>query len=280
MPRLLWTGRHLLRSSDGIYTVPEGFRLQIPDDDYFGWMMAWGYFAPELGALLRKYLRADDVFVDVGAHLGYIANFAAQLVGPSGLVLAIDADPHAFALLRANTRLNEDARIVPLEVAVSNRPGALQFNVASQLGWSSAVGTWNGGSDSMTITVPAVTLDALVQEHLDPGCTPRLVKIDVEGFEPQVLAGAESLLQSARTGWILEVHHEALRANASSFRALFDVFNATGHDVYWIQSGRRRFWHGRSASLTKVTNPARYDGLNGDIIAIPRSGGFDIRDDG
>ena len=87
-----------------------------------------GIWEPFETSLLLGLLRTGDVFVDVGANIGYFSVLAASCVGDTGKVFAFEPDPENFRLLVANTALNGvECRVRPVAAALSDAAGQGQF---------------------------------------------------------------------------------------------------------------------------------------------------------
>jgi FkbM family methyltransferase len=268
IPHLLWSARRHLTLPDGVYHTADGLTLSIPSNDYFAWMMVWGYYSQDIVTLLSRYLRPGDSYLDVGAHVGYLALVAQRLVGSEGSVVAIDPDPQAFGYLTRNAMLNE-APMRCLQLAIADRAGTIEFGLAPQLGWSTAVRSRHASVDAAAVAVQANTLDAIVEKYHPDGTMPRLVKIDVEGFEPQVLRGARRVLDARKSCWIVEINSSALSANGATADAVVTEFLHRQYRVFWIEPGRHRLWHNRKPRLLPVVDMDDFLGRNGDIIALP-----------
>lgn len=141
----------------------------------------------EMGFVLHA-LRPGDLFLDVGANVGSYTVLAAGACGAA--VVAVEPIPTTFRHLTDNVRLNAIEPLVELcNVGLGDRPGELEF--------SADLDTVNhvlSGEERLRgggVTVPVATVDALLA-----GRSPTLVKIDVEGFETQVVAGAGTTLGS------------------------------------------------------------------------------------
>src|SRR5271154_1682751 len=78
---------------------------------------------PNLTAFLNRRLKSGDVFIDIGANIGYYSLLAERRVGPGGSVLAIEASPSIYDLLRKNISLNEGQRIRAVHRAVTDYEG-------------------------------------------------------------------------------------------------------------------------------------------------------------
>lgn len=137
-------------------------------------------------ALVIHALRPGDLFVDIGANIGSYTILAAGACG-SG-TLTIEPVPRTFAALMDNVRLNDlGGRVHARNIGLGDSSGTLTF--------TDDLDTVNhvvapGESVGSTITVPVLSLDELALN-----LSPALIKIDVEGLETSVIAGAQSTLQ-------------------------------------------------------------------------------------
>ncbi len=147
------------------------------------------FLFPKLGefgdmGFLLHYLRPNDLFVDVGANIGAYTVLAAGVVGAQAV--AFEPSPVTYARLTANVRLNNvEARVKTINVAVGRAAGTLEFT--SGLGTENYVAT--SQSLAARVQVPVVTLDEVLADS-----PPKLMKVDVEGFETEVFAGGAGLL--------------------------------------------------------------------------------------
>ena len=135
---------------------------------------------------LKRLLREGDVYVDVGANIGTLSFCAAQLVGDTGKVIAIEAHPKTFSYLSKNVALNDFTNISLLNYAVGNKDGMLTFSDINSDDQNKVVTGLVRG-----IAVPVKKLDVLLQHQSNI----TLLKIDVEGFEKFVIEGAAEVLQ-------------------------------------------------------------------------------------
>jgi FkbM family methyltransferase len=141
-------------------------------------------------------------FADVGSNVGAYAVLMSQ--APSiERVIAFEANPHAVEHIRRNFGLNGIGGVVR-EAAVSSKRGAVTFGTVSRFAGNSAVVATAGGQDFDSVEdVEAVTLD----DELADCPQPIALKIDVEGHERDVIAGASAILASARC--VLQVENYA-----------------------------------------------------------------------
>jgi len=158
---------------------------------------------PEAWRVIMDAVRPGDTVVDVGASTGMYTLAFARRVGPSGRVIAFEPDPRNFDVLRAHVALNGvEERVETVRAAVGSAPGTLSFSTGK--GAFSHV-TADPGADA--VRVDSVPLDrALAGRKVD------LLKIDVEGYEEEVLRGAVELLRDparAPRFLYLELHYWA-----------------------------------------------------------------------
>lgn len=160
--------------------------------------------------------------IDVGANIGSIAlPFAQQR--PSWQVLAVEAHRGLAGVLNANTLNNGLFNVEVFHAAAAAEHGILNFP-ASRLSAEGNFGTLGVGSEEEVEPVRALTLDELA-----PRST-RLVKLDIEGFEPEVLKGARGLILSRKVIWV----SEASVQHPDSAAEVIRTFQEAGYGVYWF----------------------------------------------
>lgn len=184
-----------------------------------------GSYELELQLAISQLLETGQVAFDVGANLGYMTLLMAEAVGPSGSVIAFEPLPHNVRRIQTNLALNPPVGPVSLlPVAVGAQSGRARFLVHP----SPAMGKLQGSSGRAAgyegeLEVEMVALDDFVRERGNR--SPDLIKIDVEGGEAQVLAGAQGLLKSSRPTVLLEIH------GGQAARACLETFRASGYRV-------------------------------------------------
>jgi FkbM family methyltransferase len=135
-------------------------------------------------AFLLHLLRPGDLFVDVGANVGSYTVLASAVCGARSI--AIEPDPGTVQSLRRNVEVNGiGERVTVIESAVGSSLGKVRFTVGQDTTNRVASGT-----EVATREVQVCALDDLLA-----GEAPALIKLDVEGYEPQVLAGASTVLK-------------------------------------------------------------------------------------
>lgn len=157
-------------------------------------------YEPAVQAAFTACLGPGKTVADVGAHMGFDTLHFARLVGPGGHVHAFEPDPANGRKLRRNCELNSLRQVTLHPHAVSDRCGTARFLAHGTT--TSRVAT---ATDQTTVEVQTVTLD----EALGPtdSVSPiDLIKVDVEGFEFEVLRGSTRILRDIRPVWLIEIH--------------------------------------------------------------------------
>jgi FkbM family methyltransferase len=138
-------------------------------------------------AFLLHFLNADDQFIDVGANVGSYTILAASEVGAQ--TIAIEPIPDTFRHLCTNVDLNEiSSKVQTLNIGLGSQQAVLHFT--RHLDTTNHVATKQTAN---TVAVEVRTLDQLVKME-----QPTLIKIDVEGFETEVLKGMSTSLQAPK----------------------------------------------------------------------------------
>jgi FkbM family methyltransferase len=179
---------------------------------------------------MSQTLAEGMTMIDIGAHMGMYTMTASKLVGESGVVVAMEPSTREFQRLTFHVNLNDLRNVRCLQVAGSSVSGEATLKIASE---------WNSGHNTIgeffnpeveTIREERVltqTLDAVVSaqnlERVD------LIKIDVEGHEMQVLAGAVETLTRFRPSLLIEVFEETLRRQGASVETVLDFLTEHGY---------------------------------------------------
>lgn len=140
--------------------------------------------------LFRNLVHQGDNVMDVGANIGLYSVLAAQKAG-SGEVHAFEPNPSCFSLLIRNLAQFGPRSAQAHQIAVGANVGTVDFHCAADSAYSGVVDTRRSPT-SHIIKIPVSTVDSMMTEwglaRLD------LLKVDVEGYEPEVLTGAKDLL--------------------------------------------------------------------------------------
>lgn len=187
---LLTLGRlnHRLFQSGQYFQLPTGNRFFLPPDPHF-----FGYMAgheSHIARLISEIVRPGDVCLDVGANIGYFALQLAARSGPDGLTVAYEPDSGNFAMLTTNADLarSEGLQIECVASAVSDSAGSCRLIHGGESTLHTVSTALSADDESPELEVSKVKLDDEIQ-RVAPSRIIRLVKIDVEGHEIEVLSG-------------------------------------------------------------------------------------------
>jgi FkbM family methyltransferase len=136
--------------------------------------------------IFRKIVKPGMIVVDVGANIGIYTKFFSKIVGPSGKVVAFEPSSENFIYLRQNT---SDLTNVHLhEAAVGDESGTVTLYISKDLNVDHR--TYDTGENREQVNVQIYKLDDIFPK----GSRVDILKIDVQGFEPAVIRGAERLI--------------------------------------------------------------------------------------
>ncbi|MGQ0674704.1 MAG: FkbM family methyltransferase [Rhodospirillales bacterium] len=193
------------------------------------------FYETHTSQVLVGVLRPGDVFVDVGAHVGYYSLLARALVGPGGRVFAFEPNPETFRMLIANIVGNGYGNVHAFNCALGAKNDVATLHINDDNEGETAL--WNVTADKRfaksraahrTVQVAVATLDEIAGGGALKDA--RAVKIDAEGWEPQVLAGAAAVLERDRPRHVVcEINRGALAAAGGSERAIRALFKQRGY---------------------------------------------------
>jgi FkbM family methyltransferase len=187
----------------------------------------------------RQFLRAGDIFVDIGANLGLYTIIAAKVVGKQGKVFAFEPAILNYKRLLKNVSLNQLSNVNCVQAAVSNRKeqGRLKvfhggYNAHNSLAHQPF------RDDFEVENVQCIAWDEYACENNLQGKV-TLMKIDVEGWELYVLDGAEKTFsQSDSPDLLVEFTDENAQSAGSSCNMLYRKLEELGYKMYQIDAER------------------------------------------
>lgn len=179
-----------------------GAKALVPLDDFVGRAMYFfGELDPKITRALRRVLRPGDVALDIGANLGLVSLQMARMVGPGGAVHAFEPNPTMQAYLSATLAANPNLPIRLHRFALGREEGELPLMIPTGNAGAASLVDSGGSFATEPVTVQIRQLDTVcAQIGID-----RIgaIKMDVEGFEAQVLEGGRTTIERMRPRLIL-----------------------------------------------------------------------------
>jgi FkbM family methyltransferase len=197
-----------------------GTMMYLRQDLYVGRSFAeYGEYSEGEVELFRQCLGPGDVALDIGANLGAHTLPLAQFVGPSGVVVAFEPQRILFQILCGNVALNEIGNVRALPFALGRAAGSIKVPALDYSSINNFGGIPLGTEQGEDVTV--ITLDQLTLAKV------KLIKIDVEGMELEVLGGGSAMLARCRP--ILYVEND----RADRAEALVARLQEDGYRMWW-----------------------------------------------
>lgn len=243
-PLLFRAYNHLLKHFKDEYAARTYYGATLTcnlDDLISRTIFYFGFWEPNNSALMAKILKPGDVFVDVGANIGYYTLLASRLVGSTGKVVAVEAAPVIYGRLQANVQANKADNVRLLNVAVSDSVGELDIYGGTK--WNrGATSTLSQDGQVPEARVAAAPLDTLLTE--DELKRVALIKIDVEGAESRVLRRLLGTLHLYSPGMRILVEL-APQICGKDLEPVFDALLAAGFDAFAIENEYDMDWYMR-----------------------------------
>lgn len=217
-----------------------GPMMYLKQDMYIGRSLeVYGeWYEAEL-SLLRQAIKPGNTIVDIGANIGTHTVAFARMTGPQGFVLAFEPQTLLHGILSANLRMNDLHWTRAYNRAVGRAHGVLKIPYSNPV-QEQNFGGFNAFGHADGDPIELIRLDdmGLTQCHL--------IKIDVEGAEADVLAGAENTIRKFRPTLFVESN------KAETARGINAELIRLGYQSYW------HFCHG--------FNPNNFRGVDHDIF--------------
>jgi FkbM family methyltransferase len=226
--------------ADAVVSVSGGSRLRVSTADQIGRVLAIsGVWEPSVTTPFKRALGPGDVCVDIGAHIGYFTLLASRLVGPDGHVYAFEPSPANYDALRANLNRNGVGNVTAFQMAVGER--------AERALLHEAPGTNTGRSTLRNVTpnrAPIEGRGVFVDVRPATECIPeedlrriRVIKIDVEGYEVEVLRGLAPVFELGEPLAVFVEFNPAWSEEAEAARFLDGLCRARGFTLQRLSAG-------------------------------------------
>ena len=225
---------YLVKPADGIFRVqigkinaqfyvskPEELRSLESDKEGEG----------RVAELLIPHLKSGDIVYDIGANIGFYTVILGKAVGKKGRLIAFEPEKESYVRLQNNLKLNELTNVYMFQKAIGDKTSEAKLYLGQTTGNFSLVKTYEKEIGSQIVEI--VNGDQFIKERNLP--IPKLVKIDVEGYEYSVLQGLSNTLSHPNCEIICcEIHPRLLLSGITGERILelIKSFGFKKFDIY------------------------------------------------
>lgn len=258
---------NVLRRLDGntggdIVASSGRFDLVVPQDDYVGRSVKYfGDLDPKVTWVVQKVLQPGDIALDIGANLGLVSFKMLERVGGSGKVIAFEPQSRMTAYLTQSIARNDVDNLHVHKTGLGDRTATLRLSIPETNAGSASFVARDTARSSRVEEVPVTTLDDFHERHGLDGV--RLIKIDVEGFEPQVFAGGRNFFSTVKPDVVVFEENR----KGDGVPETVSIVQSYGYDVFSLP----KVW------FSVALRPYRPGAEAHDFVAIHRSAPSDVR---
>ncbi len=229
----------LVRHEITVHDFDGTYRMRLRLSEHMQRRIFWmGYYSTDIVVLLKKVLKPSMVVIDVGANIGEITLVAAQRVGETGKVIAVEPVNVIADRLAEHVRINDLSQVTIVREALGNTERGLvpiymscgQDVSDEHQGLASLYGESEGQEPIEYVNVTSLdkTAVSLNLSRVD------LIKIDIEGGELACLQSAENVLRRFRPMLIVEVQEFSAYQAGWNVKELFDYLRGFGYEFFTI----------------------------------------------
>ena len=200
--------------------------------------MYYGSYGLLIIEAMKRFMKTGDVFIDVGANVGYLSAFAAGIVGKRGQVHCFEPVPAYFDRLQRLAELNPEHSITPNCKAAGEETGSCTIYVTREPGQNTMVLAYKSEPEVIsTMTVPVLRLDSYLAERNIRRIS--VVKIDAEGYELPILRGLQGFFEGSnqRPAIICEIAPRAYPLLGRKISELSNYMHTYGYAAYDLIDG-------------------------------------------
>lgn len=247
------TSNHIL------HPLGKDITIKLYNDSILSKFIYDGFEADEIN-FLNSFLNEGDSFVDIGANVGLFSLYAAKKVGPKGTVISFEPSQITYNRLLENIQLNNLTNVKAFKLGLSDKEAILELNISENgfEAWNTFVQS-KDSKFSRKEQVQVTSFDDFLKANAVDIDKITLIKLDVEGFEINVLKGATKLLS---------------RENAPVFMVEYTDGNAIAaghccHEIYKFMNEYGYTWYAYSADKKKlIYDPLQVSYPYRNLIAI------------
>ena len=184
----------------------------------------------------EKFLKKGDFAIDIGANIGHTTTSMALVTGKEGLTLGFDPNPYVFEVLVENAKLNPDkTNIVTYNYAITDNGGDFFYNSSEASFNNGGISTQKDnfhGKFSLETKIKGVNLESfLASNHADKLNDLKLIKIDTEGYDKEIIGSIANLLAKYKPTVITECFGE--NSQEEKFEQ-YELLKSLGYTLYYF----------------------------------------------
>jgi len=206
----------------------------LENDRYIGQRVALEKYEPYETQLILRQAKTGDVVIDVGANIGYYTVLLADKVGKNGKIYAFEPDKTNFEILKKNIAENNLENVVAINAAVGSKNGkSFLYKSKENFGdhklKNPPIST-KSKSPSLEEreVIQVIRLDSFIKEKVD------LIKIDTQGWEPEVIEGAKKIISKNKPVMFLEYSPASYKAAKLNGKKMMDFLRKIYPRIWWI----------------------------------------------
>lgn len=202
----------------------------LENDRYIGKRIALEKYEPYETKLILRQAKVGDVVVDVGANIGYYTVLLADKVGKAGKVYAFEPDKVNFEILKKNVEVNNLKNVVVVNAGIGSKSGKkILYKSKNNLGDHKLFNDQFLISNVKKETVKIIKMD----DYLE-GVKVNLIKIDTQGWEPEVIEGAKNIISKNKPVIFLEYSPASYQQAKLNGEKMMDFLRKIYPKIWWI----------------------------------------------
>lgn len=196
----------------------------LTNDKYIGQRIALEKYEPYETQLILRQTKIGNVVIDVGANIGYYTILLADKVGKTGRVYAFEPDKINFEILKKNIEANNLKNVEIINAAVGSKTGKIKLHKSKEnLGDHKLY-----GDDKEIEEVKIIKLDEFIKEKVD------VIKVDTQGWEPEVIKGAKKIIAKNRPIMFLEYSPASYKIAKLDGQKMMKFLRKIYKKIWWI----------------------------------------------
>jgi FkbM family methyltransferase len=183
---------------------------------------------------IKKFLQKGDVAIDIGANIGNVSITFSIITGKDGATISFDPNPYVYKILKINSELNPGLiNIQPYNYAITDEPGEFFYN-------SSEASFNNGGISkqkesvhgkyALSHKITGIKLESFLEKHYSEKLNKlRLIKVDTEGSDKEIIKSIKDLLKKYKPALIAECFGKLTMDERFEY---FDMLTSLGYSLF------------------------------------------------